>query len=71
MKNVSKVFKNVLCQLEITKYMARIDQLDNRLMKIEEQCQPTPSLDHAASRLVKIQTFINFFEGVEVYQAQK
>ena len=53
MKNVSKVFKNVLCQLEITKYMARIDQLDNRLMKIEEQSQPTPSLDHAASRLVK------------------
>ena len=37
----------------ITKYMARKDQLDNRLMKIEEQCQPTPSLDHAASRLVK------------------
>ena len=33
--------------------MARIGQLDNRLMKIEEQCQPTPSLDHAASRLVK------------------
>ena len=53
MKNVSKVFKNVLCQLEITKYMARIDQLDNRLMKIEEQCQPTPTVDHAASRLVK------------------
>ena len=33
--------------------MARIGQLDNRLMKIEEQCQPTPFLDHAASRLVK------------------
>ena len=69
MKNVSKVFKNVLCQLEITKYMARIDQLDNRLMKIEEQCQPTPSLDHAASRLVKnIRTF--FGEKIRSFKLQ-
>ena len=34
---------------------ANKDQRDNCLMKIEEQqCQPTPSLDHAASRQVKI-----------------
>ena len=70
MKNVSKVFKNVLCQLEITKYMARIDQSDNRLMKIEEQCQPTPSLDHAASRLVKIR-LENMFVNMVVEDDQR
>ena len=44
--------------------MARVDQLDNRLMKIEEQCQPTPSLDHAASRLVKTAKMKRFFTSI-------